>query len=413
MPEWTLYGQKLDLEEFKKNHPGGELALLLGEERDCTRLFEQYHCRNASNQTVLKQLAKEQGKEIDPTIKDPFQQEVLQMAYDYKGGYTASKPKQVFLACVGILLTITIIGWVLGSWSACLLLPVLAWLLMVNASHDAAHFAFSDTPWINKTLSLLSAPLFFNTSVWYLQHNVSHHIHTNEIDKDIDLYHGAPVVRSHDEVPWVSSNALQPILVPFVHLFIATFSQIFIYPFAVLWKHPRLTKMVGMYDAFLKHSTPNIILQLSISIIFAITPFLLFKWPKALAFFLIPYAISSILFMLVTQVSHLQEETQPKTVSENWMRQMVETSMDYSQDSAFWCLMTGGLNMQSIHHCVPAIDSSQLIELYPKFRAICQKHGVNINEVPTFWDAIKKYWLHIHNLSKEPPTKGEGCPVAH
>jgi hypothetical protein len=70
--------------------------------------------------------------------------------------------------------------------------------------------------------------------------------------------------------------------------------------------------------------------------------------------------------------------------------------------------------MQSLHHCLPAVDSSQLFELYPKFRSICEKHGVKINEAPTFLDAIKKYWSHIYNLSKEPikTTKGEGCPYA-
>ena len=42
MSEWTIYGEKLDLEAFKSYHPGGELTLLLGEGRDCTRLFEQF-----------------------------------------------------------------------------------------------------------------------------------------------------------------------------------------------------------------------------------------------------------------------------------------------------------------------------------------------------------------------------------
>ena len=106
--------------------------------------------------------------------------------------------------------------------------------------------------------------------------------------------------------------------------------------------------------------------------------------------------------MSVTQVSHIQEEVQPEKPNENWMRQMVESSLDYSQDSAFWYLMTGGLNMQSIHHCLPAVHTSQLFELYPKFRTICKKHGVKLHEVPTFWDALTKYWSYINNLSKNP-----------
>ena len=37
MSTWTLYGKEYDLSQFLKRHPGGELALLLGQGRDCTR----------------------------------------------------------------------------------------------------------------------------------------------------------------------------------------------------------------------------------------------------------------------------------------------------------------------------------------------------------------------------------------
>ena len=409
MPEWTLYGQKLDLEEFKKNHPGGDLAILLGQERDCTRLFEQYHCRNASNQTVLKQIAKEQGKEIDPTIKDPFQQEVLQMAYDHKA-YTPTTPMIWFVITIACVVVVTWIGWGSGSWIACLLLPIVNWLLVVSVVHDAAHFSFSDWPWLNEALALLSAPLDFNATFWYLQHNVSHHTHTNEAADDIDAHHAEPLIRSHLQTPWNPINAFQTITGPLLNFTIAAISQTITYPILLVLKDKLPTKFFGNYDAYLQYSIPKLIIQAIMTILFIGLPFLLFKWPKALAFILIPYVISAMIFMTVTQVSHIQEEAQPEKPNENWMRQMVESSVDYSQDSAFWSLLSGGLNAQSLHHCLPAISSSRLHEMYPKFRAICKKHGVKIHEVPTIWDAIKKYWSHMNNLSKEP--KGEGCPYA-
>jgi fatty acid desaturase len=177
----------------------------------------------------------------------------------------------------------------------------------------------------------------------------------------------------------------------------------------------KVTKYTGDYKAIVKYCTPRLVICFILSALFIIVPFLLFSWPKAIAFILIPYFLSSIIFINVTQVSHIQEEVQPETVNENWMRQMVEHSMDYSQDSKLWFFLTGGLNLQSIHHCIPALDSSQLFELYPKFREICKKHGVKINEVPTFLEAVKKYWYHMYNVSTNPtkikqPPKGEGCP---
>jgi fatty acid desaturase len=410
MPEWTLYGQTLDLEEFKKNHPGGDLALLLGEERDCTRLFEQYHCRNPSNQTVLKQLAAQQGKEINPTIQDPFQQDVLQMAYDHKGGYTASGPKLAFLSILGLALVGTWIGWACGSWFACFLLPFLIWVFGVNIVHDAAHFALCDSPWLNELLATLASPLLFNTVFWYLEHNLSHHTHTNEIGKDIDVHHGAPHVRLHSSSTWTPSNQFQIIMVAVLQFLNSPISETVVYPLLVLFKHPIATTFFGSYDSFLARVMPYTVLQFVFVAAFFLIPFLLFKKSKAIAFVAIPYVIVSLLFMTITQVSHIQEETQPAKPNENWMRQMVESSMDYSQDSDFWSLVTGGLNMQSLHHCLPAVDSSHLMTLYPKFRAICEKHGVKIHQAPSLWAAIVQYWSHIHNLSKKP--KGEGCPVA-
>ena len=408
MPEWTLYGQTLDLEEFKKNHPGGDLAILLGEGRDCTRLFEQYHCRNASNQVVLKQIAKEQGKEIDPTITDPFQQEVLQMAYDYKGGYTATSSKIIFLSILTVFVTVTWIGWAAGSWVACCLLPFLSWLLLVNTTHDAAHFAFSDSHLINKFLAILSVPLGYNTTIWYIEHNISHHTHTNEVNKDINLHLSEPLVRSHRKAPWSFVNHFQQISCLVLNFTLANVAQTILFPLSFIFKTEKEQHYFGNYDKFLKYNIPTMFMQLAVPALFISLPFFLFNWPKAIAFIIIPYVLSSIIFMIITQVSHIQEEVQPETPNENWMRQMVESSMDYSQDSAFWSLITGGLNVQSLHHCLPAIDSSHYLELYPKFRAICEKHGVKIHEVPTLWEAINKYLSHIQNLSKEP--KGEGCP---
>jgi fatty acid desaturase len=363
---------------------------------------------------MLKQIAKEQGKEIDPTIKDAFQQEMLQMSYDHKGGYTASRPKLVFL-CIAVLVLIGIwIGWASGSWIACILLPFISWIVAVNIAHDSAHFAFNNTPWINELFATSATPLLFNSIFWYIEHNISHHIHTNEIGKDMDVHHGDPLIRSHTHAPWSPYHKFQHFINFTNNFTLATIAQSILYPIMLLFKSKKITEFVDNYDAILARCTPIFILQLSISIIFIGAAFYLFKWPKAIMFLVIPYIISSLIFMSVTQVSHLQEEAQPEKSNENWMRQMVENSFDYSQDSAFWSLITGGLNMQSLHHCLPAVDSSQLFELYPKFRSICEKHGVKINEAPTFLDAIKKYWSHIYNLSKEPikTTKGEGCPYA-
>lgn len=40
---WVIHGEAYDCSAFVKNHPGGSLAISLGQNRDCTALFESYH----------------------------------------------------------------------------------------------------------------------------------------------------------------------------------------------------------------------------------------------------------------------------------------------------------------------------------------------------------------------------------
>merc|ERR1719375_1226503 len=74
-------------------------------------------------------------------------------------------------------------------------MPVFGWLLTSNVSHEASHFALSARPWVNAAFAWTSAPLFFNSTAWYIQHIVQHHIYTND-EPDVDLYHFLPICRT-------------------------------------------------------------------------------------------------------------------------------------------------------------------------------------------------------------------------
>ena len=78
------------------------------------------------------------------------------------------------------------------------------------------------------------------------------------------------------------------------------------------------------------------------------------------AWTLYPFLVASLIFMSVTQVSHLQARAQaPPRAGQHWAAQMVATSVDYGQDSHLATFLTGGLNMQGLHHCVPTLSSSR------------------------------------------------------
>ena len=84
-------------------------------------------------------------------------------------------------------------------------------------------------------------------------------------------------------------------------------------------------------------------------------------------------------------------------------RQQVATSLDYAQGSPLAAFLSGGLNMQGLHHCLPFMSCSRYHEFYPTYRAICRKHGVEIQEVATFGEAFRRMWAHVADLTKQRP----------
>jgi Cytochrome b5-like Heme/Steroid binding domain len=55
---WTIHGVEYDLRDFVSRHPGGEQAILLGQGRDCTALFESYHPFTGQHRVVLQRYRK-------------------------------------------------------------------------------------------------------------------------------------------------------------------------------------------------------------------------------------------------------------------------------------------------------------------------------------------------------------------
>jgi fatty acid desaturase len=107
--------------------------------------------------------------------------------------------------------------------------------------------------------------------------------------------------------------------------------------------------------------------------------------------------------MTITQINHINDEAQQNTDQNHshWSHHMVGTSLDYCQDSHFFTFITGGLNMQGLHHCVPGLSASRYREFYPTYRRVCEKHGLKIIEASSFSKALACYWGHITKLSDE------------
>jgi fatty acid desaturase len=449
---WTLYGRRYDLAAFAASHPGGSLALLLGAGvEDCTHLFEAYHTRapgvarallaslaplpaegapppppqdapgtprSAGSSASVSPLAADASPRpraagapsaapSPPSPASAFHEDLLAAVAALPGGAKMPASRAALMAALVAATAACWVAWAAGSTPALLALPLLSWLLTGNLAHDGGHFAVSATPLVNALAALLSAPLLYNTSVWYIQHNVLHHGHTNEVGADADLHHMAPFVRLHGADGWLPAHARQ---VPFVAAgaAAATLVQTLVFPLRLLaggGLGQHVAAAAGGSAHIVAATRAGLWAQLAASAAVLVYP--LWAWGAtagALAFALFPFAGAGLLFMLFTQVSHVQAEAQAGGGGEggafaHWSHQMVATSVDYSQDSPLMAFLSGGLNMQGLHHCLPSVCSAHYVRLYPTYRALAAKHGLRLREAPGLAAACAGYWRHLGRLA--------------
>jgi fatty acid desaturase (delta-4 desaturase) len=395
--EWVIYGQTYTLDDYLHHHPGGDLALLLGAGRDATTLFEQYHARPQRPLAALAALAPPGAPLPSPPPRDAFHADLLAAAAALPS--TKATPAHAALCgALGAACACLWLAWARGSLPALLLLPWAQWLLSVNVAHDAAHFAFSASPAANELLALLSAPLLYHTSHWYLQHNVSHHGHTNQLGGDIDLSHFAPFARLTRAAPWRPLHAAQVAVVAAAFC-TACVAETLVFPFLAPCKRRQLGEAAHVHARTRAAGA----LQYAASLAVLLLPLARGGLqPSALAQALYPFVVTSLLFMCVTQVSHVQEAAQaPRAPGAHWARAQAASSLDYAQGSRLVTFLTGGLNSQGLHHCLPFLSSSRFVDFYPQYRAICARHGVGILETAGLGQSLGMFWGHVAGLARK------------
>jgi len=140
-------------------------------------------------------------------------------------------------------------------------------------------------------------------------------------------------------------------------------------------------------------------------------------WVVALGF--IPFATSSICFMTATQISHIQESCQVDSTlrEQDPYKKQALTSLDHSSSSVIGHFITGGLNLQSVHHCLPSISLVHYPALYPKFYEVCKKHDCVPVNAGGLHNAIAWHLSYVYKLGKgniaaiEPTLSPTNCAL--
>jgi len=438
---WRIHGRDYDLTPFAQAHPGGELPLRLSRGTDCTDLFESYHVMRDMHKKVLSKYATS-GKicasteatsdQVNSSSVSAFRTELHRVVREhFHGRPFAHKAKfgHTTLMCIVLMAYAAAwVGWLQGSYLATLALPFLGWLMMANLAHDGSHFAVSRHPRVNQLCVYASSPLFYTDTTWVVQHVVSHHLETNCPQGDVDLHH-------HGQVRWHPALARNGRLTGARNLlwhataFLgSTMLMALVQPASVFLVPGLCERWTGSVPVALEKlwgSNPIMDGAMRARIREGglvtgprlLANALLWGWAasvhpyavwahgftaKAMFFGLYPFLMSSVMFMVVTQVSHVQPETQTPEVLENedFLQRQALSSLDYGAGSVLWGFLTGGLNTQSLHHVMPSVHSSHYPDLYPKFHAVCERHGCVPTQAPHLGAALTRHLRYVYALGE-------------
>jgi len=399
---WYIHGKAYDLSQFIHRHPGGSRALLLTRGRDCTEMFESYHCLTDKPKSIMAKF--EVGKQHDyqPYFDwtDPqanaFQTEVISEVRNYVAqnniDIKCSMYRMTLLSILYVFVFWSTVKfyWMEGAWWSVPIIPVLWWVIFVNTFHDATHFAMSKNMFVTHFWTYVY-PWFSSPTTWDHQHVIGHHVYTNIHKLDPDLNHGMPIFRIHPKFRFRDWFQYQIYWSWFIWG-VATFWLSNIYDIQGI--------ISGKYHGVLTYQkldgwriVAHIFGRLVAIFLHLGIPLLLFPVGKAIVWAVTFNFFFSFCFMATTQVNHLTPLALKGASQkvQSWAHHQVLTSQAFAHDSLFWWVFSGGLNYQIEHHIFPGVNHEHLPGIKPIVVRLCKKHGIPYNYSETYSEIFWQY----------------------
>jgi len=403
---WEIYGTRYDLSDFINTHPGGEIAIKLGQGRDCTALFNSYHPFTEKHLAVLAKYAATKT-DFQNTLKshkeDKFYRTLCERVKAFIGenkiDIKASRSRRFYYLTVllGFIASYFYL-YLEGVWGSAICLGFFGWLCG-SFGHDGSHFAIDLSPTINQVgslgIGLLTSPL-----LWYHQHTYAHHSFTNDFHHDPDLHHFT-YLRVHPKASWIEWHRFQ-IYRAYVYVWyvFVVFGSVFWIPLNTLLSQ----SLHGITDLKSLKQSDWARVSLDMAVFFwfiVIQPFFHLNSASALLQSLSYLTVTGLLYGFFSQVNHLDGDS--IAAAENpecsWAKLQVEASNNFCTNSVFWTWISNGLNHQIEHHLFPGINHEKLPLIRDIVRHTCTEFEVKYQCYPTTRSILQATAVHYKKLA--------------
>lgn len=473
-------GVLYDLRGFARRHPGGAQIAGAGA-YDASALYHSMHAGADPNKSALLQsyrvgvhrrlYAGHGGADVLYRYDSPFAKDALRSV---RGALRAAGVRSWyapagFWARTAVIFAVTLLceyRWIATGG--------LLWAVLVGAchaqiglsvQHDASHGAVSADSFWNNLLAYGADWIGNSRWVWFQQHVLWHHPHTNHADLDPDASSAEPFVLFHPEHDAAAAAAsgkkkkkkkgaaaagrrkwFHAFQHWFLHLVLSLYGPSIIWNPVVLLTMQHNEHVPASVGRSAYMSTQK--LHAFALRFFYVARVVLAPWlcggaalPVAA---LVPGVVTGVCLTAVFVVSHNFEgsDREPQrsgggevaspppsaeekksgglavaaskdegaTVSDPaepicWYKAQAETSCTYG--GRIGMLLTGGLNLQIEHHLFPRLSSWHYPVVQDAVRECCARHGVKYAYFPNLWDNMRSMFAYVKETGSGLPKAGK------
>lgn len=324
----------------------------------------------------------------------------------------------VWFVIYGLLVTNTLSHSYLLVLLAFQIIGFINIFLAFNIMHDACHNAYSKKNWVNKALGYTMNFVGGNSYLFTMMHN-AHHSFVNIAGIDVTMEtHGMFRFTPHE--PWKPRHRWQHIYTPVLYS-LAMIHWVTVKDFKWMFGELHIGNQKNIQH---KHSE-YIILLISKLFYYGITliiPMFVLDIPMWMTFvaWVVMHILPSLAFALLFQVTHVYEGThypipdENGNIENNYYIHVLETTADFSVENEFTTWLTGGINIHVVHHLFPHINHGHYIPLTRIIKQTAKEFGIQYQENPGFWPALKLHMQMLKKLSKpdaEVPQYGASAQL--
>ncbi len=286
-----------------------------------------------------------------------------------------------------------------------LLLAFTTTLLTFNIFHDASHNSVTSSRRINQLITFFSgAFLGFSSLIWHERHVKAHHTHTNIIGKDPDLDALQGVMRfsqqHHRWHFWYRWQHLYAFPLYSVHMlkwiYVDDFVDLILLALNIKKRKTLTLTSIELVFSKIVHIILFVVIPACYfsSIFYVLENYIVIMMFRSL--------ISSLIFQLahISPVSIFHSNTNP--LPSNRLIHQLSSGTDFAVKNSVVTALTGGLNMQIIHHLFPYISHIHYPTMQPIISSFCKEHNLPYHEYPTLRAAIAAHFSCLKILGRAP-----------